>query len=210
MDIPQDAIDHIQAHREALGMADKSYIEFEKQALKNAGLTDAQIEDVHKSHPISTQSVSKDAQPFNLSIPLVKADTMSRIVYGVVYRPDEIDLQGHFMTAEEVEKMAHQFMVNVQLAQAGIDYMHNSVNGSGMIVESFLAREDNNEEGKLLWKKGDWVLGVKVVDMDLWTKIAAGKIRAFSLAGHAEFGKTVNGKPGDVLPVTGGLPGKIY
>ena len=41
-----------------------------------------------------------------------KSDSKQQIVFGEVYVPNRRDTDGNFMTAETVEKMAHDFMLN--------------------------------------------------------------------------------------------------
>ena len=41
-----------------------------------------------------------------------KSDAKKQIVFGEVYVPDRKDTDGNFMTAETIEDMAHDFLVN--------------------------------------------------------------------------------------------------
>ena len=41
-----------------------------------------------------------------------KSDAKQQIVFGEVYVPDRRDTDGNFMTAETIEKMAHDFLAN--------------------------------------------------------------------------------------------------
>lgn len=141
-----------------------------------------------------------------LIVPIVKTDNLHRIVYGAVYSPDEVDAQGHFMRTSEIEKMAWRFMRALQQGHAGIDYMHNDDAGSGMVVENYIARQDEHDGTKLLWKRGSWVLGTQITDDDIWTKVLNGIITAYSISGHAEFGQTVEAKPGQKLDQSPPVP----
>lgn len=107
-----------------------------------------------------------------------KADDVKQIVYGEVYVPDEKDTDDHWMTATEIEKMAHTFMAN--LRQYQIDKQHDSTPDDGVVVESFIAREGDPD-----FTPGAWVLGTKVTDPETWAQIQKGEITGYSMAGSA-------------------------
>lgn len=115
------------------------------------------------------------------SVKILKADTKSHIVYGVVLEPDTVDLEGDIITAEEVEKAAHLFLEDSRL----IKQDHKDA-VDAIPVESYVTKSEfelNNETVK----KGAWVAGVKVADA-VWADVESGKINAFSIggAGHRE------------------------
>lgn len=101
-----------------------------------------------------------------------------RILYGVVYAPDEVDAQGDFMDAEVLEKVAHDFLIN----HRKIDHEHDFMEGAGVVVESYIAPTDYGE-GENKVKKGSWVLAVKA-SVELWDEFNKGNITGFSLAGR--------------------------
>lgn len=103
-----------------------------------------------------------------------KTDDELQIVYGEVYAPNVPDVHGEFMSPVEVRKMAHRFMTK-GILQA-VDTNHdNELNGS-MVVESFVAREDDP-----IFLSEAWVIGMHVPDNDMWTKIKNGEINGFSI-----------------------------
>lgn len=97
-----------------------------------------------------------------------------QIAYGEVYAPMDVDTHGEFMSAVDVETLAHKFMLKA-LTQ-NIDVMHDNQDGRAAAVESFIARE-----GDPHFTPGAWVLGVKVFDRSLWQKIKSGQITGFSM-----------------------------
>lgn len=117
------------------------------------------------------------------SIPIKKYDKMKKIVYGEVYVPDEVDTQGDFMSKEEIEKMAHRFLMECRQ----MDQEHNEIPGVAVPVESFIAREGDPD-----FKEGAWVLAVKVLDEELWGRIMSGEITGYSFQGYAN-AETVEG-----------------
>ena len=112
-------------------------------------------------------------------VPITKEDDAQKIVYGVVYSPDEIDSQGDFMEAGEIEKSAHYFLAE----HRKIDKQHNFADGYGNVVESYIAPADMTI-GEQEITKGSWILAVKAND-EIWEDIQKGEITGFSLAGTA-------------------------
>lgn len=110
---------------------------------------------------------------------LTKVDDPKKLVYGIVYAPDEIDSQGDFMNVEEIEKSAHAFMKNFQK----IDEQHNFTEGAGALVESNCMLADI-EIGDDTITKGTWVIVTEATD-EIWNKIIKGEYTGYSLAGVA-------------------------
>lgn len=97
-----------------------------------------------------------------------------QIAYGEVYAPMDVDTHGEFMSAVDVETLAHKFMLKA-LTQK-IDVMHDNQDGKAAAVESFVARGGDPD-----FTPGAWVLGVKVFDTALWRQIKSGQITGFSM-----------------------------
>jgi hypothetical protein len=108
-----------------------------------------------------------------------KTDSAKKIVYGEVYVPDEKDTDGNWMTAETVEKMAHEFMEDQLLTR--IDKNHDGETGKAAVVESFIARKGDPD-----FTEGAWAVGVKVLDSEAWESIRKGEITGFSIEGRGE------------------------
>lgn len=103
-----------------------------------------------------------------------KIDAEKQIVFGEVYKPSVLDTHGDFITAEDIEIMAHRFMQLSSMKQA-IDTNHDEVSNGSYPVESFIARAGDPD-----YTEGAWVLGVKVVDKDIWDKIKKGELNGYS------------------------------
>ena len=108
-----------------------------------------------------------------------KSDSKKQIVYGEVYVPDRRDTDGNFMTAETIEKMAHDFMMNRRNTQ--ISKSHDGNTDKGCVVESFIAREGDPD-----FIAGSWVVGVHVPDVEIWKSIEDGRLTGFSIEGTGE------------------------
>jgi hypothetical protein len=114
---------------------------------------------------------------------VVKAmDADRRIAYAEVYAPLHLDSQGEYMTAVEIEKMAHRFLPGlIGRASKGIDVMHDNFAGRAVPVESFVAREGDPD-----FTPGAWVLGVRVSDERLWEAIKRGDFSGFSFQARVQ------------------------
>jgi hypothetical protein len=104
-----------------------------------------------------------------------------RYVLGIVLEPDVVDSQKDFYGAEDVRKAAHAYMENA--AQLGTQHSE-IVTGKLKILETYLAPVDF-EIGEEKVKKGSWVMGIRVVDDELWTSVKKGDYTGFSIGGKA-------------------------
>jgi len=114
-------------------------------------------------------------------IPLLKGSKKEeRIVYGIVYEPDEEDTQGDTANAEEIRKAAYQFMEEVQTFKV----MHKGSNVRVRVLENYIAPVDFTIEKKPV-KEGSWVLVTRILDPKIWKAIKKGKLTGYSMAGYA-------------------------
>lgn len=129
--------------------------------------------------PVNPPPPQKPARKGRVSI--MKADKHKQIVYGVVTAPMEVDTQDEYMTAEEIEKSAHSYLVNSRV----VGKQHTKV-ADASVVESYIAPQDlefAGQYGPQSVPKGSWVIGVKVNNPDLWQKVLDGEITGFSVGG---------------------------
>lgn len=126
--------------------------------------------------------VKSDKQPtFQKQATIIKADEEKQLVTGIVYEPETLDSHEDFMTAEEIEKAAHQFLQDYRQ----VDKQHNFRSGYGEVVESYVAKSEH-VIGDQVIHPGTWVMTVKVDDQDTWEAVKKGEITGFSMAGIAE------------------------
>lgn len=136
---------------------------------------------------------SEGAQNVNKQVELFVKSNEERLVYGIVYEPNTLDAHGDYMTEEDIQMAAHNFVKE----HRNIDKQHNYQTGYGELVESYIAPSDMTINGQVV-KKGSWVLVTKASEA-VWKDIKAGKITGYSMAGQAERvaksekGKQVNG-----------------
>jgi len=113
-------------------------------------------------------------------IPLVKTKE-ERYVLGIVLEPETVDAQKDIYSAAEIRSAAHGFMENF----ARIGLMHLAfVDGDVKILESYLAPVTFDLDGTRI-KKGTWLLAVRIVGNDLWSKVKRGELTGFSIGGSA-------------------------
>lgn len=105
-------------------------------------------------------------------------------VTGIAYEPMVADTDDNFMTAGEIEKMAHWFLKNGCMVDEQHDFEQNF---NCHIVESWIASEDTTIGGQAV-QKGTWLVKVEVKDAAIWQKIENGDITGFSVGGLAKFG----------------------
>lgn len=110
---------------------------------------------------------------------IVKTDTDSHYVTGIVYEPMTEDSQGDYMTEEEIRKAAHWFAKNGD----GIDIQHNFEKfEKAEVVENWIAKADF-EIGKEKIKKGTWLMTVEITDPEVWSAVEKGELTGFSMGG---------------------------
>jgi len=109
------------------------------------------------------------------SVRITKVDEDQRLVFGEVYAPNVPDTQGDFMTTEEIQKMAHNFMRARR--QEKVDEQHNNEEAGHIIVESFIVRAGDPD----FPIPGAWVAGAHIPSDDVWLKVVKGEINGFSM-----------------------------
>lgn len=115
---------------------------------------------------------------------IIKADGSTHHVTGVVYEPMTEDTQGDFMSAESIEKTAHDFLKNGE----GCDLQHDFKLQKGVsVVESWIAKADFEIGGEKV-TKGTWLMTAEISDKSLWDKIQKGEITGFSMGGKGTYG----------------------
>lgn len=112
---------------------------------------------------------------------ICKIDEEKQIVYGCFLVPMKEDLQGDIISEEDVEKVAHNFLMDYR----EFDEMHSAEKADAQIVESFLAPQQMDFYGKV-YPKGCWLGAVKVTDAGIWEKIKHREYRGFSVKIHGE------------------------
>lgn len=141
--------------------------------------------------------------PLDHTFPILKIDDDQRMVYGIVYAPDEVDTDGDVATAEVIKETAYRFMREKQEDLKGkpgedkrtIDKQHNAEPDQGYVAESWIVRKN---DALFPNDVNAWAVGIKVEDEDTWQEIKKGKIRGLSMGGEALAEDLEKGKQEDV------------
>jgi len=117
-------------------------------------------------------------------VPIWKADGTGEgddplLVYGVVLQPGVRDSQGDVISAAEIEKAAHRFLIESRKH----DLQHDEQPVDGIApVESYVAPSDLVVAGRPVLK-GSWVMGVAVYPEDVKKAVREGRYTGFSIGG---------------------------
>jgi DNA adenine methylase len=107
---------------------------------------------------------------------IAKVDEEKRLVYGVVLVPDEEDLQGDVISAEESRKAAHGYLLKRRV----LGEMHVRAPEGVDLVESYIAPLDF-ELGGMPVSTGSWVICVHVPNDAVWGKVKDRTYTGFSI-----------------------------
>ncbi len=129
---------------------------------------------IFKSIPEIVKSLTK-------TLLIRKIDDEQRMVFCIVYSPDEIDAQGDFASAEVIKEAAYNFMRCARTNN--VDKQHDFIPDEGFVAESWIVKENDPvfpEE-----PTGSWAVGIKVENDETWQLVKNGEITGLSLAGLA-------------------------
>jgi hypothetical protein len=115
-----------------------------------------------------------DQESHILGYSIKSVDYDKQLVTGIVYSPWRLDMHGHYMSSEELEKLAHSTLLNG--LQKNIDLQHNNRLVKATIVESYIDRE-----GSFEIPAGSWIATTKIEDTAVWKMIKNGKINGYSM-----------------------------
>lgn len=118
---------------------------------------------------------------FEKILPIRKQDNEERIIFCIVYSPDEFDTQGDCASADVIKEASYGFMRSARTNN--IDKQHDCIADEGFVAESWIVKENDfvfPEE-----TEGSWAVGIKVENKETWNLIKGGEITGISLAGIA-------------------------
>lgn len=115
---------------------------------------------------------------------IMKADDEQRMAYGwaSVWSVDGevlVDRQGDIISPRVGERAATKFMMELRTAKA----MHEG-NKIGEVVHSMPITDEIAAAFNLKSSMEGWMVGVKIYDGDVWSRVKSGNLRAFSIGGH--------------------------
>ncbi len=153
-------------------------------AISNARISFVSLVDkAANKHKFLLTKAENGAANFTSTGRIVKKDSDSHFVTGIVYEPMAEDTDGNYMTESEITKAAHWFMKN----DGDVDLQHCFKKAKGVeVVESYVAKADMEIEGQNI-AKGTWLMTMEVTDGDTWEAIEKGDITGFSMGGVGEY-----------------------
>jgi hypothetical protein len=104
-----------------------------------------------------------------------------RYVLGIVLEPDILDGQNEVVSASTIRKACFHFMENYR--KLGVYHIEEN-RGRLALLENFLAPVDFKLANRPI-KKGTWLMGIRIMDDDLWEKVKSGAIKGLSIWGKA-------------------------
>jgi len=138
---------------------------------------------------------------FQTAYEIISKNEEKRLIMGPVLIPDNVDLQDDIVSANEIEKAAHGYMIKLayrddkdflkSLGFRNVDkagergFQHIDFSRKMAVVETFIASVDMIIEGRKI-VKGTWVMTMKVFDDEVWNLVKLGKITGFSIGGHSK------------------------
>ncbi len=137
---------------------------------------------------------AKDGEPLEAKLKNLKKSEEKRMVYGIVYSPDQVDTQGDFAKAEEIAKAAHGFMK--EALTGNVDVKHDFDPRGAYVAESWLTKGVDSLFDKE--PAGSWAVGIKVESDELWEQVKKGELAGLSMAGCAVRVKK-EGEGGEIL-----------
>lgn len=113
-------------------------------------------------------------EPF---VEIRKTDDEHRVVKGVVYAAGYVDTDGETISAEDVRKMAWDFLANRK--EKNIDIQHDWKESGCVVVESYFLEKSDG-----VFPDNSWIIAVKCTD-EIWEKVKKGELNGFSFGGYA-------------------------
>lgn len=125
---------------------------------------------------------SGDDPVYTTVVSIAKTDDDLRMVYGVVYAPEQVDSQGDIADAAVIRDAAYNFMKSRYTTN--VDKQHDFNVDEGFVAESWIVRKgDPLFSGE---PDGAWAVGIKVLKEDTWQAVKKGELTGLSMAGYAE------------------------
>jgi hypothetical protein len=105
---------------------------------------------------------------FRFASRIHKTDAAKMQATGVIYRANEIDSQGDFMSPETLERVAHAALAK----GVRVDIGHDQRDTGSKLVESHI--------------EGNAWIGTVQLTKEVWPFVESGKYKAFSVGGHGD------------------------
>lgn len=99
-----------------------------------------------------------------------------------IYRRDEFGEYYLIFDSDVIEKLSYDYMLNGRL-ESFTEQHEKDIYGDVSIVESWIKMSENDKSNDLGLNLpvGSWVIGAKIHNTDLWSKIKNGEVNGFSI-----------------------------
>ncbi len=114
---------------------------------------------------------------------LIKTDDEQRKIWAVVLEPDTVDHQGDSISAEEIQKAAHNFMTDYVCGDAEMGLDHEETTPEVVICESYIAPSRFRAINGQAIQKGSWIVCSQILDENIWKKVKSGEFTGYSIGG---------------------------
>ena len=179
-----------------LGKSDTKKVDSARSILKAADSASILTTDREMLTAMSTAkilNVDVDKQfgvELEKTVPIFKSEESWKegVVYGIVYSVEEVDSDGDYASAEEVQKACWKFMEDYQTMN--IMHTYGLEKSDYALVECACALSDV-KIGENEIKKGDWYIAVRVNNPQLREMIESEELSSFSMEGTASKGEPI-------------------
>lgn len=138
----------------------------------------------------SDAQAAEGAEELSVTLRDIRKSAEKQMVFGVVYAPDQVDTQGEFAKAEDIEAAAYGFMKSKNVLN--VDANHDFDPKAAYVAESWIIKGADSLFDKE--PEGTWCVGIKVEDAELWEQVKKGELEGISMAGSAvKIRKTAEG-----------------
>jgi len=115
-----------------------------------------------------------------LGFEIIAKNQEKQVIYGIVFEPDFVDLDGDYVTKDDIENAAHDYLVNSRKLKLS----HRvDIDNVADVVESYVAPVDFELDDRKI-SQGTWIVGIKLWDSELW-KETENNIVGLSAGGRA-------------------------
>jgi hypothetical protein len=127
-----------------------------------------------------------------MAFQIIRKDKAQQVVYGwasVSVDDGELvtDLQGDQIEPDELEKAVTDFMLNYRAQEAGGSGVMHETEPMCEVIASLVTTPDIVKAFGLAEKLPiGWILGLKVLDADVWRRVESGELKALSIQGSAD------------------------
>lgn len=129
----------------------------------------------------SGAQATEGAEELSVALRDVRKSDEKQMVFGVVYAPEQVDSQGEFALASDIEAAAYGFMKSKNVLS--VDANHDFDPKAAYVAESWIIKGTDSLFDKE--PEGTWCVGIKVEDAELWERVKKGELEGISMAGSA-------------------------